>query len=69
MAPSRPAGPDRLKLLLVALAAAIATGLLAAAGAEYFDTSLRGPQDAGTFGVPVLAAIPRIGPRRANIQR
>jgi hypothetical protein len=58
-----------MKLLLVALAAAVATGLLAAAGAEYFDTSLRGPQDATHFGVPVLAAIPRIGPRRAGAQR
>jgi hypothetical protein len=44
-------------------------GLLAAAGAEYFDTTLRGPQDAGSFGVPVLATIPRIGPRRAGAQR
>ena len=67
--PSRPAGPDRLKLLLVALCAAVATGLLSAAAAEYFDTSLRGPQDASAFGVPVLAAIPRIGPRRAGAQR
>jgi protein tyrosine kinase modulator len=67
--PSRPAGPERAKLLLVALCAAIATGLLSAAAAEYFDTSLRGPQDASAFGVPVLAAIPRIGPRRAGAQR
>jgi polysaccharide biosynthesis transport protein len=67
--PSKPSGPERMKLLLVALAAAVATGLLAAAGAEYFDTSLRGPQDATHFGVPVLAAIPRIGPRRAGAQR
>jgi succinoglycan biosynthesis transport protein ExoP len=65
-APTRPAGPERVKLLLVALCAAIGAGLLAAAAAEYFDTSLRGPQDASEFGVPVLAAIPRIGPRRAG---
>jgi succinoglycan biosynthesis transport protein ExoP len=69
VAPSRPAGPDRGKLLLVALCAAIGAGLLAAAAAEYFDTSLRGPQDASAFGVPVLAAIPRIGPRRAGAQQ
>ncbi|MFL5271561.1 MAG: GumC family protein [Anaeromyxobacteraceae bacterium] len=67
--PSRPAGPDRQKLLLVAHCAALGAGLLTAAAAEYFDTSLRGAQDASAFGVPVLAAIPRIGPRRAGAQR
>jgi uncharacterized protein involved in exopolysaccharide biosynthesis len=64
VAPSRPAGPNRLGLLLVALAAAIATGLIAAAASEYLDSSLRGPEDATHFGVPVLASIPRIGPRK-----
>jgi uncharacterized protein involved in exopolysaccharide biosynthesis len=66
VAPTRPAGPNRLNLFLVAVAAALGAGLLAAAGAEYFDTSLRGAQDATEFGVPVLAAIPRIGPRQAR---
>jgi len=69
VAPSRPAGPNRLNLALVALAAALGAALLATAGAEYFDSSLRGPQDAHAFGVPVLAAIPRIGPRRTGAQR
>jgi polysaccharide biosynthesis transport protein len=68
-APSKPAGPDRMKLLLVAICAALAAGLLTAAAAEYFDTTLRGTQDAGGFGVPVLAAIPQIGPRRIGAQR
>jgi succinoglycan biosynthesis transport protein ExoP len=66
VAPTRPVGPKRLELFLVAIAAALGAGLLAAAGAEYFDTSLRGAQDATEFGVPVLAAIPRIGPRQAR---
>ena len=64
VAPQRPSGPNRLSLLLVALAAAIAAGLLAAAISEYLDSSLRGPEDATHFGVPVLASIPRIGPRK-----
>jgi succinoglycan biosynthesis transport protein ExoP len=68
VAPSRPAGPNRLNLGLVALAAALGAALLAVAAGEYFDSSLRGPQDASAFGVPVLAAIPRIGPRRAGAQ-
>jgi uncharacterized protein involved in exopolysaccharide biosynthesis len=68
-APSKPAGPNRLNLLLTALAAALGAGLLAAAAAEYFDPSLRGPQDATAFGVPVLASIPRIGPRRIGAAR
>ena len=68
-APSRPAGPNRASLALMAVVAALGAALLAAAAAEYFDSSLRGPQDANAFGVPVLASIPRIGPRRAGAQR
>jgi uncharacterized protein involved in exopolysaccharide biosynthesis len=64
--PGKPSGPDRAKLLWMALAAALAAGLLATALVEWFDTSVRGPEDAGALGVPVLAAIPRIGPRRAG---
>ncbi|MFL5302946.1 MAG: GumC family protein [Anaeromyxobacteraceae bacterium] len=64
IAPSRPAGPEYLKLLLVALAAALAAGFLAAAAAEYLDSSLRGPEDATQLGAPVLAAIPRIAAGR-----
>jgi uncharacterized protein involved in exopolysaccharide biosynthesis len=67
-AASLPAGPNRLNLFLAALAAAIGAALLAVAAAEYFDSSLRGPQDATAFGVPVLASIPHIGPRRIGAQ-
>jgi uncharacterized protein involved in exopolysaccharide biosynthesis len=63
VAPLRPSGPNRASLLLVALAAAVAAGLIAAAASEYLDSSLRGPEDAH-FAVPVLASIPRIGPRK-----
>ena len=68
LAPTKPAGPNRLNLALIALAAALGAMLLATAAAEYFDSSLRGPQDALAFGVPVLATIPRIGPQRAGAQ-
>jgi len=67
--PSTPAGPNRLDLMLAALAAALGAGLLAVACAEYFDSSLRGPQDADSFGVSVLASIPRIGPARVFVPR
>ena len=63
--PQRPFAPDRARLLVIALAAAIAAGLLAAAAAEYLDSSLRGPEDATQLGAPVLASIPRIGRRTA----
>jgi uncharacterized protein involved in exopolysaccharide biosynthesis len=66
VAPSRPAGPNRINLLLIGLAVAIGAALLVTAAAEYFDSSLRGPQDATAFGVPVLASIPRIGARRSS---
>jgi uncharacterized protein involved in exopolysaccharide biosynthesis len=61
--PSRPSAPDRPKLLWLAVLAAIVAGLGSAGIAEWLDASLRGPEDAAALGVPVLAAIPRIGPR------
>jgi uncharacterized protein involved in exopolysaccharide biosynthesis len=64
VAPARPVAPDRWRLFLLGAVAAIAAGLASAALAEWLDTSLRGPEDAGALGVPVLAAIPRIAPQR-----
>ena len=61
--PSHPSAPDRGRLGLLALFGAIAAALGAAALAEWLDGSLRGPEDANGHGVPVLAAIPRIGRR------
>ncbi len=63
VAPSRPSAPDRPKLLWLAVLAAIGAGLGAAGVTEWLDASMRGPEDAAALGVPVLAAIPRIGPR------
>jgi succinoglycan biosynthesis transport protein ExoP len=60
--PSRPVAPDRPRLLWVAVFAALGLGLAVAGVAEWLDASVRGPEDAGALGVPVLAAIPRIGP-------
>jgi capsular polysaccharide biosynthesis protein len=63
VAPSRPSAPDRPKLLWLAVLAAVVAGLGAAGVSEWLDASMRGPEDASALGVPVLAAIPRIGPR------
>lgn len=63
LAPTRPSAPDRGRMLLLAVLACIAAGLAAAGLAEWLDGSMRGPEDAAALGVPVLAAIPRIGPR------
>jgi uncharacterized protein involved in exopolysaccharide biosynthesis len=63
VAPSRPSAPDRPKLLWLAVLAAAVAGLGAAGVNEWLDASMRGPEDAAALGVPVLAAIPRIGPR------
>ncbi len=63
VAPSRPSAPDRPKLLWLAVLAAVVAGLATAGVAEWLDASMRGPEDAAALGVPVLAAIPRIGPR------
>jgi uncharacterized protein involved in exopolysaccharide biosynthesis len=62
--PMAPSAPDRLKLAALALLVALAAASLAAGLAEWMDRSLRGPEDAAGHGVPVLASVPRIGPRR-----
>jgi uncharacterized protein involved in exopolysaccharide biosynthesis len=61
--PQSPSAPDRHRLSLLAVLAAVAAALGAAALSEWTDGSLRGPEDAAGHGVPVLAAIPRIGRR------
>lgn len=68
VAPTRPSAPDRPRLLWLAVLAAVVSGLAAAGIAEWLDASMRGPEDAAALGVPVLAAVPRIGPggRRAQ---
>lgn len=63
VAPSRSSAPDRPRLIWLALLAAVVAGLGAAGLTEWLDASMRGPEDAAALGVPVLAAIPRIGPR------
>jgi polysaccharide biosynthesis transport protein len=65
-APLHPSAPDRAKLIWLAVLAGIAVGLGAAGIAEWLDASMRGPEDAAALGVPVLAAIPRIGRARVS---
>lgn len=63
--PERPAGPNRLRLLLVGLALAVGSSILAVVIAENVDTSYRAPDDVrATVPVPVLATIPRIETER-----
>jgi uncharacterized protein involved in exopolysaccharide biosynthesis len=64
--PSRPSAPDRARLVWLAVLAALGAGLAAAGIAEWLDASVRGPEDASALGLPVLAAIPRIGPHGAH---
>jgi uncharacterized protein involved in exopolysaccharide biosynthesis len=67
VAPSHPSAPDRSRLVWLAVLAAVVAGLGAAGIAEWLDGSMRGPEDAAALGVPVLAAIPRIGPARKRV--
>lgn len=64
--PSGPFAPDRGRLAWIVLVAALAAALALAAIAEWLDGSVRAPEDATAFNVPVLASIPRIGPRRVQ---
>ncbi len=61
--PEHPSAPDRSRLALLALLAAVAIAIGSVTVAEWADGSMRGPEDAAGHGVPVLAAIPRIGRR------
>ena len=57
--PEKPASPDRPRLYLIALLAAIASGLGAAALAEFFDKSLRTEADVrAALNLMVLATVP-----------
>ena len=59
--PQRPAGPNRLRLLLVGLALALGAAGVAVVLAEQVDTSYRRAEEVrATAGVPVLSTIPRI---------
>jgi polysaccharide chain length determinant protein (PEP-CTERM system associated) len=59
--PERPAGPNRLRLLLVGLVLAFGAAGVAVVLAEQVDTSYRRAEEVrATAGVPVLSTIPRI---------
>lgn len=59
--PQKPISPDLKKLLLLAVAAGLGLGGGLIFLLDYFDTSLKRPDDIESdLGVPVLAAIPRI---------
>lgn len=57
--PARPASPDRPRLYLIVLFAALGIGVAAAATAEYFDRSLRSEADVkAALNLMVLATVP-----------
>ena len=59
--PERPAGPNRLRLLIVGLVLALGAAGVAVVLAEQVDTSYRRAEEVrATAGVPVLSTIPRI---------
>jgi len=59
--PDRPTGPNRIRLILVGLALAVAAGGVSVLVAEQIDTSYRRAEEVrATAGVPVLSTIPRI---------
>ncbi len=59
--PERPAGPNRVRLLLVGLVLALGAAGVAVVLAENIDTSFRRVDEVrSTFAVPVLSTIPRI---------
>ncbi len=68
--PEKPVSPDRPRLYLIALAAALAVGLGCAAAAEYFDRSLRTEADVrAALNLTVLATVPFIADPVSAAQR
>ncbi len=59
--PTAPFKPDRMRIVAIALVAAMAIGFGGAFGREMLDTTLRGPKDFKYFfEIPVLASLPTI---------
>jgi len=67
--PERPAGPNRLRLLIVGLVLAFGAAGVAVVLAEQVDTSYRRAEEVrATAGVPVLSTIPRIVTEHDRLQ-
>lgn len=68
--PERPASPDRPRLYLIAILAAIAIGIGLAATAEYFDRTLRTEADVrAALNLMVLATVPYMRGTAASARR
>jgi uncharacterized protein involved in exopolysaccharide biosynthesis len=63
--PGAPVRPRKARQILMSLVAGLVLALGVALGVEYFDTTLRTPDDVERYlGLPVVAIIPVIGGRR-----
>jgi polysaccharide chain length determinant protein (PEP-CTERM system associated) len=68
--PERPASPDRPRLYLMSMLAAIALGFAAAVAAEFFDRSLRSEADVrAALNLMVVATIPYVRDGVASARR
>lgn len=68
--PERPVSPDRPRLYLIALLAAVAIGIGLAAAAEYFDRTLRTEADVrAALNLMVLATVPYMRDAAATTRR
>ncbi len=68
--PEKPASPDRPRLYLIAMLAAIGVGIAFAATAEYFDRSLRSEADVrAALNLMVLATVPYMRDAAASGRR
>ncbi len=68
--PERPASPDRPRLYLMVLLAALASGFALAAAAEYFDRTLRTEADVrAALNLTVLATVPVMRDAKPSVWR
>jgi len=68
--PEKPASPDRPRLYLIAILAALGIGVASAATAEYFDRSLRSEADVrAALNLLVLATVPYVRDAAASGRR
>ena len=63
--PGAPIRPRKQLALLMSLLAGLGLGLAAAVAVEYFDTSVRSPEDIErVLGLPVIAVVPAFEGKR-----
>ncbi len=68
--PAYPISPNRVRIILMGIAAGIAAGIGLLMAIDFFDKSIKSMEELKSFGVPVVAVIPKISdPNTVALER